>query len=144
MMLQRCRDLNHTRFKHYGGRAGNPITVCDRWLKFEAFLADVGLRPEGTSIDRIDNDQGYFPGNVRWATTSEQRRNQRSFSPSPETIAKRVASLRAKHLTRIAAGLPGRSPEAIARAKATRAARRAAKLALEAARPPHPSLEARV
>ena len=51
--------------------------VADRWRVFENFLADVGDRPEGRSLDRIDNDQGYIPGNVRWATPLEQGANTR-------------------------------------------------------------------
>jgi len=52
------------------------ITVCDRWLKFENFLADMGERPEGTSIDRFPNGSGnYEPGNCRWATPTMQSRN---------------------------------------------------------------------
>lgn len=74
-MIQRCTDPNATGYANWGGRG---ITVCERWRhSFEAFLADMGERPEGCSIDRIDNGGNYEPGNVRWATALEQTQNRR-------------------------------------------------------------------
>ena len=75
-MLRRCHDPQHGSFHRYGARG---IRVCDRWRSdFAVFLADIGPRPPGGySLDRIDNAKGYEPGNVRWATTKQQMRNQR-------------------------------------------------------------------
>lgn len=74
-MRARCGNPRHPRFKDYGGRG---ITVDPRWDDFEVFLADVGRRPgPSLSLDRIDNDGPYAPGNVRWATAPQQMSNRR-------------------------------------------------------------------
>jgi hypothetical protein len=74
-MLRRCRSPNDISFPNYGGRG---ILVCDRWRSFENFLADVGERPSGTFLGRIDNNGHYEPGNVRWETRLQQNRNKRT------------------------------------------------------------------
>lgn len=73
-MVGRCTNPSHKRWDDYGGRG---ITVCDQWRKFENFLADMGERPGCLTLDRIDNNSGYGPGNCRWTTQSEQNRNRR-------------------------------------------------------------------
>lgn len=75
-MLERCYDARSSEYRRYGGRG---IGVCDAWRdSFDVFVRDAGLCPgAGYSIDRIDNERGYEPGNVRWATAKEQARNTR-------------------------------------------------------------------
>lgn len=73
-MIQRTTNPKRRGYENYGGRG---IRVCERWLTFENFLADMGDRPDGKSLDRIDPDGNYELANCRWATRSEQQRNQR-------------------------------------------------------------------
>ena len=77
-MIQRCENPNNPRWVDYGGRG---IAVCQRWHNFEHYEADIlseiGPKVPGMSIDRIENNKGYQPGNVQWATQKQQVANQR-------------------------------------------------------------------
>jgi hypothetical protein len=76
-MLQRCTNEKSTGWADYGGRG---ISVCERWFKYENFVADMGEPPEKYSLNRINNDADYEPGNCSWATQTEQNRNTRKTS----------------------------------------------------------------
>jgi len=88
-MKRRCYDEKNKHYKDYGGRG---ITVCERWHKFEYFLEDMGEKPNGFSIERIDNNVGYFKENCFWASPLIQSRNTRrnvsiTFRGETKTIA---------------------------------------------------------
>lgn len=74
-MHARCENAGNASYSDYGGRG---IKVCDRWTSFRAFVSDMGPRPTARhSIDRVDNNGNYEPGNCRWATGSQQQNNTR-------------------------------------------------------------------
>ena len=88
-MKGRCLNPKNKDFKNYGARG---ISVCESWMKFENFLADMGDSPQGMSLDRIDNSLGYFKANCRWATKRDQENNTRrsvlvSFNGRSQTVA---------------------------------------------------------
>ena len=86
-MMKRCYSKNNNRYESYGAKG---IFVCERWHDFVNFYADMGDRPQGKTIDRIDNKKGYFFENCRWATSSEQainRKSTRFFTINEETMS---------------------------------------------------------
>lgn len=95
-MIQRCNNANNRASAHYGSRG---ITVCDRWLVFENFLADMGERPgPGMSIERKDVNGGYEPSNCMWANASQQAKNkQKTLRVGGKTITEAAKSLGLSH-----------------------------------------------
>lgn len=111
-MVGRCHNKKDPSYYRYGGRG---ITVCDRWRdSFENFLEDMGEKPEGMSIDRINNNSCYCPENTRWATPTEQQRNRNcnkmlTFNGKTQTLAGWAEELNIKYPTlasRIRSGWP--------------------------------------
>lgn len=93
-MRERCSWSKHHKFADYGGRG---IKVCPQWADFQTYLADIahlGPCPPGYTLDRIDNDGNYEPGNVRWASPAEQLANRRQTRFSPHVLSRKTVILR--------------------------------------------------
>jgi hypothetical protein len=101
LMLHRCEDPNQDNYRYYGARG---ISVCADWHDVTAFVtwidANLGPRPDGCTLDRINNDGNYEPGNVRWATQSMQVGNQRKRAPGPDPEVTRQRRNEAKRRRR--------------------------------------------
>lgn len=87
-MKQRCDNSKHPQYKDYGGRG---ISYCKEWQIFNNFLQDMGERPNGLTLDRVDNNGNYCKMNCRWATWAEQRANQRKPIPKVRSVPKGVS-----------------------------------------------------
>ena len=114
-MIARCHNPKAPNYHKYGGRG---IMVSERWrASFESFLADMGPRPDGTSIDRINGAAGYGPDNCRWATASQQNSNRRTarmltINGATETLtgwARRAGISDTAMLYRVRKGLTGKA-----------------------------------
>jgi hypothetical protein len=99
-MIRRCTHVDDPRYPEWGGRG---ITVCERWLEYPNFLADMGERPPGMTLERKDNDGPYCRENCIWATPHQQQMNSSAFKLTPDVIAE-IKRLRAAGMTLAAIG----------------------------------------
>lgn len=104
-MKWRCSNPNCPDYHYYGGKG---ITVCKRWLNFENFFTDMGERPEGLTIERVDSNHGYYKANCKWATYTEQSRNQ-NISIKNKTGARGVCWNKFHQKYQVAIGVKNKS-----------------------------------
>lgn len=112
-MLQRCTNPRDIGWPNYGGRG---ITVCPAWMSLEGFVRDMGTRPQGATLDRIDPNGNYEPSNCRWATVTEQNRNRTFNVITPEKLDAIKRDLLAGMTQRDAASKHGVSQSTVSRA----------------------------
>jgi len=113
-IMRRCYTKTNPAYRYYGGRG---ISVCKRWHDFSNFVSDMGVKPDGLSIDRIDNNGNYEPSNCRWATQKEQVQNSRSAKLTSHLVAEIRAS---SEPSKILASKYGVNPDTITSIRAFR------------------------
>jgi hypothetical protein len=111
-MIERCTNPANASYRRYGAQG---VEVCARWASLENFVADMGLRPAGFTLDRIDSTGHYSPQNCRWASVLQQQRNRRNVKCTEELAALIRADLAAGKTQREIAARVGLSQAVVSR-----------------------------